>query len=148
AVARRNVAAYRLKSRVRLVRSDLFRDFRAGPYDVIVANPPYVDARAMRSVPAEYRREPRLALAGGGDGLAFVRRILHEARRFLRPRGLLVVEIGRHRRELERAFPKTPFTWLETSAGDGLVFLLHREDLPPAPEEVQSRREPAKRAAR
>ena len=138
AVARRNVAAYRLKSRVRLVRSDLFRELRGEPYDVIVANPPYVDARAMRTVPAEYRREPRLALAGGDDGLAFVRRILGEARRFLRPRGLLIVEIGRHRRELERAFRKMSFTWLETSAGDGLVFLVHREDLHVAPGEVQS----------
>jgi ribosomal protein L3 glutamine methyltransferase len=130
AVARRNVAAYRLRSRVRLVRSDLFEGLRVAPYDLIVANPPYVDAAAMKRLPAEYQREPRIALAGGTDGLAFVRRIVAEAGRFLRPGGLLVVEAGRHRRAVERAFPRVPLTWLETSAGDGLVFLLRREDLP------------------
>ncbi len=146
AVARRNVAAYRLKSRVRLLRSDLFRDLRARPYDLIVANPPYVDARAMKTIPPEYRREPRIALAGGEDGLDFARRIIADAGRFLRPGGLLVVEIGRHRRELERAFPRTPLTWLETSAGDDLVFLLRREELPPSPAEVQSRPKQRKRS--
>lgn len=130
AVARRNVAAYRLRSRVRLVRSDLFGGLGARRYDLIVANPPYVDAGAMRKLPEEYRREPRVALDGGDDGLRFVRRILGEARGFLRPGGVLVVEAGRHRRALEHAFPATPFTWLETSAGDGLVFLLRREELP------------------
>ena len=148
AVARRNVAMYRLRSRARLVRSDLFRSLHAAPYDVIVANPPYVDARAMKTIPPEYRREPRVALAGGEDGLRFVRSILAEARPFLRPGGLLIVETGRHRRELERAFPRTPFTWLETSAGDGLVFLLRREELPARPEEVQSRPKPTKRPPR
>jgi ribosomal protein L3 glutamine methyltransferase len=148
AVARRNVAAYRLKSRVRLVRSDLFDGLRARPYDLIVANPPYVDAHAMRAIPPEYRREPRIALAGGRDGLRFVRRILAEAGRFLRPRGVLIVETGRHRRELERAFPRTPFTWVETSAGDGLVFLVRREELPPAPDAVQSRRKQAEKRTR
>jgi ribosomal protein L3 glutamine methyltransferase len=149
AVARRNVAAYRLRSRVRLVRSDLFSGLGAQRYDVIVANPPYVDAAAMKALPDEYRREPRLALAGGEDGLAFVRRIVNGASRFLRPGGVLIVEAGHHRREVERAFASTPFTWLETSAGDGLVFLLHREDLPvPSAESLQSRKERAKRRKR
>jgi ribosomal protein L3 glutamine methyltransferase len=130
AVARRNVATYRLRSRVRLARSDLFEGLRVAPYDLIVANPPYVDAAAMKRLPAEYQREPRIALAGGTDGLAFVRRIVAEAGRFLRPGGLLVIEAGRHRRAVERAFPRVPLIWLETSAGDGLVFLLRREDLP------------------
>jgi ribosomal protein L3 glutamine methyltransferase len=85
----------------------------------------------MKKLPAEYRHEPRRALAGGEDGLRFVRRILERSAVFLGPRGLLVVEIGRHRRELERAFPATPFIWLETSAGTDLVFMLNREDLPP-----------------
>jgi ribosomal protein L3 glutamine methyltransferase len=149
AVARRNVAAYRLRSRVRLARSDLFRELGAQRYDVIVANPPYVDAAAMKSLPDEYRREPRIALAGGVDGLAFVRRIVNGASRFLRPGGVLIVEAGHHRRAVERAFPRTPLTWLETSAGDGLVFLLHREDLPEASvESLQSREERAKRRKR
>lgn len=129
-VAKRNVTAYRLGSRIRLARSNLFEAVAGRRYDLIVANPPYVDAKSMERLPREYRHEPRTALAGGSDGLDLVRQILQQAGDFLRPRGLLVVEIGRHRRELERAFPEVPFTWLETSAGSELVFLLHREELP------------------
>mgnify|MGYP001331154354 CR=1 FL=1 len=129
-VARRNVRTYRLQRRITLVRADLFSDLPLEQFDLIAANPPYVDARAMRGLPAEYRHEPRLALAGGPDGLHFVRRILREAARMLRPRGLLVVEIGHNRKKLERAFPRLPFIWPETSAGDDRVFLLPREDLP------------------
>jgi ribosomal protein L3 glutamine methyltransferase len=129
AVARRNLRAYRLRKRVRLVRTDLFAGLEPARYDLIVANPPYVGAAAMRRLPPEYRREPRLALDGGRDGLEFTRRILLAARNFLRPRGLLVVEIGRNRRKLERAFPRLPFIWPETSAGYDCVFVLNREDL-------------------
>jgi ribosomal protein L3 glutamine methyltransferase len=125
------VNAYRLGSRVHPVRSDLFDALPGRRYDLIVANPPYVDAKSMKKLPAEYRHEPRRALAGGEDGLRFVRRILERSAAFLRPRGLLVVEIGRHRRELERAFPATPFIWPEAGAGTDLVFMLNREDLPP-----------------
>jgi ribosomal protein L3 glutamine methyltransferase len=130
AVARRNLRTYRLEERVKLARADLFGDLEPGCYDLILANPPYVGAAAMRRLPPEYRREPRLALEAGRDGLEFVRRILLTARDFLRPRGLLVVEIGHNRRGLERAFPRLPFTWPETSAGYDCVFLLSREDLP------------------
>jgi ribosomal protein L3 glutamine methyltransferase len=130
AVARRNLRAYRLGRRVRLVRADLFTGMKPAQYDLIVANPPYVGAAAMRRLPPEYRREPRLALDGGRDGLEFVRRILLAATDFLRPRGLLVVEIGHNRRRLERAFPRLPFIWPETSAGYDCVFVLSREDLP------------------
>ena len=130
AVARRNLRAYRLGRRVRLVRADLFTGMKPAQYDLIVANPPYVGAAAMRRLPIEYRREPRLALDGGRDGLEFVRRILLAATDFLRPRGLLVVEIGHNRRRLERAFPRLPFVWPETSAGYDCVFVLSREDLP------------------
>jgi len=130
AVARRNVAAYRLGRRVKLARADLFRGLAAERYDLIVANPPYVDAASMAKLPAEFRHEPRLALAGGSDGLQFVRRILRDAAGFLRPRGLLLVEIGHHRRRIERAFPRIPFVWPQTSAGFDCVFLLSREDLP------------------
>jgi ribosomal protein L3 glutamine methyltransferase len=124
--------AYHLARRIRLVRADLFSGPVAGQFDLIVANPPYVDARAMLRLPDEYRHEPRIALAGGRDGLKFVRRILDEAGRFLRPGGWLVVEIGHSRSRLERAFPRLPFIWPETSAGDDCVFLLTREDLPEA----------------
>ena len=130
AVARRNLRAYRLGRRVRLARADLFTGMKPAQYDLIVANPPYVGAAAMRRLPIEYRREPRLALDGGRDGLEFVRRILLAATDFLRPRGLLVVEIGHNRRRLERAFPRLPFIWPETSAGYDCVFVLSREDLP------------------
>ena len=84
----------------------------------------------MATLPAEYRREPELALASGDDGLDLTRAILAGARRQLRPHGLLVVEIGHNREALEAAFPETPFTWLDTTAGDQYVFLLHRDDLP------------------
>jgi len=130
AVARRNLRAYRLGRRVRLARADLFTGMKPAQYDLIVANPPYVGAAAMRRLPIEYRREPRLALDGGRDGLEFVRRILLAATDFLRPRGLLVVEIGHNRRRLGRAFPRLPFVWPETSAGYDCVFVLSREDLP------------------
>jgi len=83
----------------------------------------------LRKLPPEYRREPRTALAGGRDGLAFVRRILDQAAAFLHPGGWLVVEAGHNRRRVEQAFPRLPFIWAETSAGDDCVFLLRREDL-------------------
>jgi ribosomal protein L3 glutamine methyltransferase len=128
AVARRNVARHRLVRRVRLLRSNLMSDLGARRYDLIVCNPPYVDAPSMRALPDEYRHEPRMALAGGADGLALVRVILRQAFDRLEARGLLVCEIGRHRKALERAFPLTPFVWPQAAAGR--VFLLSREGLP------------------
>lgn len=128
AVARKNVKAYRLSRRVRLVRADLYSGIR-GEYDLVVSNPPYVGGAAMRKLPPEYRSEPRIALAGGADGLAFVRRILEESAERLRPGGLLVVEVGHSRSRVERAFPRLPFIWADTSAGDDCVFVLSREDL-------------------
>ena len=130
AVAQRNLARYRLTKRVRLIQSDLFKSLGRKRYDLIVANPPYVTARAMARLPQEYRHEPKLALAGGRDGMDFLRRILAQAPRHLRRRGTLVMEIGHARRRVERAFPRTPFTWLETSAGDDAIFLLHRDEIP------------------
>ncbi|MDX9706059.1 MAG: 50S ribosomal protein L3 N(5)-glutamine methyltransferase [Azospira sp.] len=129
-VARRNVADYRLEERVRLVHSNLFAGVARQRYDLIVSNPPYVDAASMATLPEEFRREPEMALAGGRDGLDLVRVMLREAREHLNPGGLIVVEIGHNREALEAAFPQTPFTWLETSAGDEFVFLLRREELP------------------
>jgi ribosomal protein L3 glutamine methyltransferase len=130
AVARRNVAQHGLRGRVRLMKSNLMAGLGKSRYDLIVCNPPYVNARSMRALPREYRHEPRLALAGGPDGLALVRVILQQAFDRLEPKGLLVCEIGGNRRALERAFPLVPFAWPETAAGTGQVFLLSRADLP------------------
>jgi ribosomal protein L3 glutamine methyltransferase len=132
AVAKRNVKDYGLQRRVRLVRSDMFEQLDDLRYDLIIANSPYVDAHAMGRLPQEFRREPRLTLAGGRDGLASVRRILTDARRHLTPHGILVVEIGNNRTVLERAYPELRFTWLETGAGGDTVFLLTRAQLPAA----------------
>jgi ribosomal protein L3 glutamine methyltransferase len=129
AVARINRDTFGLGDRLRLVHSDLFAALRGERYDLILVNPPYVDARAMRELPPEYGHEPDLALAGGTDGLDAVRCILDEAPEHLNERGILIVEIGANRAVLEAAYPRLPFTWLATHAGDELVFLLHRADL-------------------
>lgn len=129
AVARRNVDDYDLGARIRLIESDAFSAIPDERYDVIISNPPYVNAESMTSLPEEYRREPKLALASGEDGLDFVRILLREAAGHLSPQGILIVEIGHNRDELERAFPKHSFVWLDTSAGDRFVFMLRRENL-------------------
>ena len=129
AVARRNVDDYQLAERLRLVESNAFTGIAGERYDVIISNPPYVNAESMAALPEEYRREPQLALASGEDGLDFTRLILKEATAHLNPKGVLIVEIGNNQHELEQAFPEIPFTWLDTAAGDQFVFMLHREDL-------------------
>lgn len=129
AVARRNVDDYGLASRMQLLQSNAFAALKDRRYDLIISNPPYVNAESMDSLPEEYRREPQLALASGEDGLDLVRQILLQADEHLKPGGLLVVEIGHNREQLEAAFPNTPFTWLDTSAGDQYVFLLHKDAL-------------------
>ncbi len=128
-VARRNVADYGLEGQLSLIQSDLFTALKGRRYDLIVSNPPYVNAPSMQTLPEEYRREPVGALASGEDGLEHVRTILREAPKHLNKGGLLVVEIGHNRDALEEAFPELPFTWLETSAGDEHVFLLTREQM-------------------
>lgn len=128
AVARRNVRDYRLTRRIRLVESDLFAGLAGSRYDLIVCNPPYVTARNMQRLPREYRHEPRAALAGGKDGLDLVRRILAGAGEHLHARGLLVVEVGAGRSAVEKACPRLPFTWPDTSGG-GDVFVLGCEQL-------------------
>jgi ribosomal protein L3 glutamine methyltransferase len=130
AVARRNVADYKLERRVRLAKSDLFDALAGKTYDLIISNPPYVKAASMRKLPDEYRKEPQMALASGRDGLDHTRAILAHARGHLNPGGRLVVEIGRNRAALERAFPKLAFRWPKTSAGAGFVFVLDRAQLP------------------
>jgi len=127
AVARRNVASHRLGDRITLHRGDLFQPVARQRYDLILSNPPYVDARGMAKLPPEYQHEPRMALAAGDDGLDLVRRILDEAPRHLRKGGGLLCEIGRGRAPLERAYPKTPFVWLDTEQSQGEVFWLSTE---------------------
>ena len=129
AVAKRNVSDYRLGRRIDLVESNLFAGLKDGAYDLIISNPPYVDARSMRTLPDEYRKEPELALAGGKGGLDIVHRILHDAPGYLNPHGVLVVEIGHNRAALEAAYPRLAFTWLTVNAGDDFVFLLTREQI-------------------
>src|SRR5436190_3469602 len=124
ALAQRNVASHRLGDRITLHRGDLFQPLGTARYDLIISNPPYVDARGMAKLPAEYRHEPRMALAAGQDGLDLVRRILAEAPRHLRKGGGLLCEVGRGRAPLERAYPTTPFVWLDTEQSEGEVFWL------------------------
>lgn len=129
AVARRNIRDHRLAHRIRVIRSDLFGALRGKRYDLIVSNPPYVAAASMRRLPREYRHEPRLALAGGRDGLDLVKRIVQQAATHLHPGGVLVVEVGNGRARVERAFPRIAFTWPDT-AGDDALFIAQREQLP------------------
>lgn len=124
AVAKKNVAKYRLNKRTRLIRSDLFESLKGERYDLIVTNPPYVTASSMRKLPPEYRHEPGTALAGGKDGLQLVNKIIEQARAHLFPGGLLVCEIGAGRKAVERAYPRAVFVWPETRAGSGQVFML------------------------
>ncbi len=127
-VAAVNVEDYGLQERIQLVHTDLFEGLE-GTYDLIVSNPPYVDAESVGALPEEYLHEPELALGSGEDGLDATREILLQAAKFLNPRGVLLVEIGHNRDVLEREYPELPFVWLDTSGGDGFVFLLTREQL-------------------
>jgi len=128
-VAARNVADYGLGERVTLHRGDLFKPIGERRYDLIITNPPYVDAEGMAALPRECRAEPRLAFDGGADGLDIVRRILNESARHLTPQGGLLCEIGRGRGLVEAAFRQTPLLWLETEASDGEVFWIGAADL-------------------
>ena len=129
-VATRNVDEYRLDDRIALFEGDLFEPLPERRYDVIIANPPYVNADSMATLPAEYRHEPEMALAGGADGMDIVRRIIAEARNWLSEDGVLVVEIGNERANVEAAFGGLELVWLSTSAGDDNVFLIQAADLP------------------
>lgn len=128
-VAEINVGDYGLEGRITLIQSDLFAGLGNRRYDLILTNPPYVDARAVAAFPPEYAAEPKLAHAGGDDGLDIVRRIIAEAHEHLTPNGVLVAEIGRGRELLERAFSDLPFLWLDTQDSEGEVFVLTRSDL-------------------
>ena len=128
-VAQRNVSDYGLAARVNLIRSDLFANLPEKNYDLIISNPPYVTGTAMETLPAEYRHEPRMALAGGDDGLDAVRVLIKEAPRYMNHGGTLVVEIGHNRAAAETAFPRLPMVWLPAAGADDAVFLVKREDL-------------------
>ncbi|WP_255991438.1 50S ribosomal protein L3 N(5)-glutamine methyltransferase [Chitinolyticbacter albus] len=128
-VAEINVADYNLGEQIDLIDGDLFEPLEGEIYDLIVSNPPYVDAESVAELPAEYLHEPELALGSGVDGLDVTRRIIEAASKHLSPNGLLVVEIGHNREALEAAYPQLAFVWLATSGGDGFVFLLTRSTL-------------------
>jgi ribosomal protein L3 glutamine methyltransferase len=129
-VAERNIADYHLNDRVHPILSDAFSQLQGKRYDLIISNPPYVNAEAVAALPPEYLHEPEMALGSGEDGLDLTRIILREARKHLTPDGLIVVEIGHNRDVLEAAYPTLPFTWLDTAAGDEYVFMLRAADLP------------------
>jgi ribosomal protein L3 glutamine methyltransferase len=129
-VAERNIADYHLTARVHPIQSDAFSQLKGKRYDLIISNPPYVDAESVAVLPPEYLHEPEMALGSGEDGLDFTHIILREAKKHLTPNGLLIVEIGHNREVLEAAYPTLPFTWLDTAAGDEYVFLLNAADLP------------------
>ncbi len=128
-VAAHNVADYELEDRIHLIQSDLFSKLTNKKYDLIISNPPYVDAPSVAALPQEYLHEPKLALGSGDDGLDATRIILKHAAQHLTANGILIVEIGHNRDLLEAEYPKLPFTWLDVTAGDQFVFMLHRNDL-------------------
>jgi ribosomal protein L3 glutamine methyltransferase len=129
AVARRNVEEYELQDRISLIESDLYTQVPKKKYDLIVTNPPYVNAGSMGKLPQEYRHEPQIALAGGTDGMDLVRKIVAGAAQRLTKNGVLIVEIGNEREHTEAAFPELELTWLSTSAGDDMMFLLTADQL-------------------
>ncbi|ACC70534.1 50S ribosomal protein L3 N(5)-glutamine methyltransferase [Paraburkholderia phymatum] len=129
-VATRNVQEYELEERIALFEGDLYAPLPERRYDVIITNPPYVNAESMKALPPEYQHEPAMALAGGADGMDIVRRIIANARNWLTDDGVLVVEIGNERAHVEAAFGGLDLVWMSTSAGDDNVFLIQASDLP------------------
>jgi ribosomal protein L3 glutamine methyltransferase len=128
-LAESNLLQLELEGRVNLLFSDLFEALDGRTYDLIVSNPPYVDAADMEALPEEYHHEPRLGLEAGRDGLNVVRRILPELSRHLNPGGIAVIEVGNSWEALEAAYPTVPFTWIEFERGGHGVFILTREEL-------------------
>jgi ribosomal protein L3 glutamine methyltransferase len=130
AVANINIKNYGLEEQVTAIESDMFTALAGKTYDLIISNPPYVDAPSMAILPQEYRNEPQIALGSGNDGLDHTHTLLHEAGKHLNDGGLLIVEIGHNRDALLAAYPDMPFTWLEVDSGNEFVFMLTKEQLP------------------
>jgi len=128
-VAARNVADYGLNSRITLYNGDLFAPLKGKKYDLIITNPPYVDQAGMEELPPEFKHEPAMALGSGFDGLDIVRRIMDEAKSYLNKDGGLICELGRCGPDLEKAYPKTKFLWLDTEQSQGEVFWLEKDQL-------------------
>ncbi|MDP3677636.1 MAG: 50S ribosomal protein L3 N(5)-glutamine methyltransferase [Methylotenera sp.] len=128
-VANINIANYGLEAQITAIKSDMFSALKGKKYDVIISNPPYVDAPSMAALPAEYRNEPQLALGSGVAGLDHTHTILREAANYLSDNGILIVEIGHNREALEAVYPNIIFNWLEVSSGNEFVFLLTRDQL-------------------
>lgn len=128
-VAERNIARHGLQDRITLAQGDSFAA-APGRYDLILCNPPYVNSQSMADLPAEFRAEPALALAGGADGMDFIRGLMKQARAHLGPHGVLVLEVGHERQHFHDAFPRLPAVGLPTSLGDDQVLLLQASDLP------------------
>jgi len=128
-VAQRNIKSYGLERRVHTVHSDLFSSLAGVHYDLIICNPPYVDAKELEKMPAEYHCEPRIGFEAGQDGLVIVKKILQEAGKFLTPDGILVVEVGLSQTSLMEQYPEIPFMWLDFRNGGEGVFLITAEQL-------------------
>jgi len=128
-VANINIANYGLEDQITAIQSDMFTALKGRKYDVIISNPPYVDAPSMAELPAEYRNEPKIALGSGNDGLDHTHTLLREAGHYLNENGILIVEIGHNRDALQAAYPNIAFNWLEVSSGNEFVFLLTKAQL-------------------
>ncbi|MDA1331863.1 MAG: 50S ribosomal protein L3 N(5)-glutamine methyltransferase [Proteobacteria bacterium] len=123
-----NIESYELADQITCIQSDLFSDINQ-QFDLIISNPPYVDQKSIDKLPPEFQMEPKIALAGGEEGIDLVQQIIREAPAYLAPNGILISEVGRNRAAIEAKFPKVPFTWIETQSGRDFVFLLSRKDL-------------------
>lgn len=128
-VAHKNIANYNLDEQITLIESDVYENLKGKKFDLIISNPPYVNAQSIQALPKEYQQEPLLALAAGEDGMDCVRKIIAHAKEHLNEEGILIVEIGNERTYAEAAFGHLNLTWLSTSAGDDMVFLLTKEQL-------------------